>query len=149
MATVDLQRPSGRPSPLQVDLALAKVGLAALRARRGQEVDEQSRAAAGLLKEHYSRRIQAAKNPVSVISADLVPDEQTRQALQKGLASMARAEAQLGQEDEERLGHLIELLSTLADAGRCEPDDAKEIHSLLHTLEARRPAPLPVPEFAH
>ncbi|HUT91445.1 MAG TPA: hypothetical protein VMY37_18245 [Thermoguttaceae bacterium] len=142
MATADLQRPSGMPSPLQVDLAVARVDLAALRARQGREVDERARAAAELLHNYYSGKLQAVKNPVPIISKTLVPNDETRQALEEGLASMAKGEAESCQPDEARLSRVIELLSILAK-GRCKRDDAKELHSLLLGLEAKRPAPLP------
>jgi hypothetical protein len=148
MATASLRSGRGAPSPLEVDLALARVDLAALRARRGLEVDERAQAAAGLLKHHYARKLHAAQNPVPSISKTLVPDEQTRQALEKGLATMAEAEAQLGPADEKLVVRLVDLLSTLAEGRPYEPNDAKELHLLLHTLEAKRPAPLPQPEFS-
>jgi hypothetical protein len=148
MATASLRSGRGAPSPLAVDLALAKVDLAALRARRGEGLDRPAQDAAGLLREHYSRKLRRARNPVPLISETLVPDDEIRQALQDGLASMANVGAELEQVDERHITRLLELLSTLAEAGRCEPDEGKELHSLLHTLEAKPPAALPAPEFA-
>lgn len=149
MATASLRSRRGAPSPLAVDLALARVDLAALRARRGQELDERAQDAAGLLKQHYSRKLQRATSPVPVISETLVPDEETRQALRKGLASIAKGEPEFAKADEELVNRLIELLSALAQPGRFEPEHAKELHSLLHTLEAKRPASVPTHELSN
>ena len=135
MATASLRSGRGVPSPLAVDLAKARVDLAALRARRGLELDEQDLDAARLLRDYYSRKLQTAKSPVPIIPAKLVQDKETLEALQKGLASISRAEPGFDEASVPSVNRLVDLLSTLAGAGDCGPDQAKELHTLLHRLE--------------
>lgn len=148
MATSDLRRGFGTPSALAVDLALAKVDLAALRARRGQEaVGEEARTAAGLLHRFFSRQLHAASNP-ALISAELVPEQSIREAIQESLASLSTTKQGFGEGDTKLLNKLVQLLSVIADNGCCTRDTATKLHSALAELDEKLAAPSPSPEEA-
>lgn len=140
MATVGLRSESRMPSPLEVDLAKATVDLAALRARRGLELDQEALEAAGLLRRYYCRQLRMVESPVPVIPETMVQDETKRQALQKGLASISRAKPSFDKTSEPLLRQLLEVLSTLADTRDWPPEQAKNVHTLLHSLEPKRTA---------
>jgi len=49
----------------------------------------------------------------------------------------------LDEGDAQLLGKLVRLLSPLAENGRCEPEQARELHSALRELDAKLAAPSP------
>lgn len=140
MATGNVPGRFGTPSPLAVDLALATVDLAALRARRGVEhLDEEAREAAHLLRDYYSRQLHAASTS-GQISKDAVPDEGVRNAIQQSLALLAEAKRKLEDLDEDDcqlLEELVSLFSALAETGRCEAHQAERLHCVLRQLDAK------------
>ena len=137
MATDTLRSRFSVPSPLAVDLAKARVDLAALRARRGLELDQQALDAAELLKDYYSRQLQAVKSPVPIIPEKLVEDKKTREALQKGLGSIFRTKPSLDETSAQLASELVDLLSMLADPNDFGPEEGKQLHKLLHSLEPK------------
>lgn len=137
MATDTLRSRFSVPSPLAVDLAKARVDLAALRARRGLELGQQALDAAELLKDYYSRQLQAAKSPVPIIPEKLVKDKETREALQKGLGSIFPPRLSLDETTAQSASELVDLLSTIADSGDFGPEEGKQLHKLLHNLEPK------------
>jgi hypothetical protein len=124
-----------------VDLAIAKVNLAALRARRGTQPDEDALASMRLLHDFASRELRAAEGE-ALISEDLVPDRERREALQRGLASMSRGEPACDAASAQLLGQLVSLLSALTKTGNCTAEQGKELHGMLRSLEPK-PAPRP------
>lgn len=143
MAAAELHNELREPSPLAVDLALATVDLAALRARRGvEELDQEAHDAAKLLRRYYDRRLRIGSASAD-ISKELVPDDSFRKAIEKSLGSMTATRPRLGEEDAELLRELLRLLSALADTGRCKPGEARELHSALRQLDAKPTAPSP------
>ena len=141
MASANLQSKLREPSPLAVDLALASVDLAALRARRGlEELDQEARDAAELLRNYFARRLRMGSG-CTEISEKLVPDDSFRQAIEQSLGPITATRPRLGEEDAGLLRELVRLLSALADTGRCEREQAKELHSALRQLDAKPAAP--------
>jgi hypothetical protein len=141
MATMSYNSRSGMPSAVDVDVALARVEVAALRASRGKQLEQRDRSAAQLLHRYYSRKLDAAKNPIPSISKTFVPDEQTRKALPDGLMNLEKAKPEFSGQ-EELVEQLIGLLSTLANTGHLKPEEGKKLNAIVHTLEARHPEPL-------
>ena len=143
MATAKVPSRFGTPSPLAVDLALASVDLAALRARRGQEeLDQEAQDAAKLLGNFFERRLRMGSASTE-ISETLVPDASFRQAIQQSLGPITAARPRLGEEDAGLLGELVRLLSALATTGRCKREQARELHSALRQLDVKLAAPSP------
>jgi hypothetical protein len=138
MMTADLRSAFGAPSPLAVDLALVRVDFAALQARRGQTLNEEAVPAAKLLKEFFVRQLNSAKSSGPIIPPRLVQDQETREVLQKGLASICRTKPALDHHRAASIERLIKLLSTLVDTGTCGSGEAKELHSLILYLEPKR-----------
>ena len=140
MATIAIPNEVGVPSSLTVDLAKARVNLAALLARRGKELSQQARESAKLLRDYYHHQLQVAKRPDTIISDKLAKDEETREALQNGLASISRTKPRFSGTSEQLVSHLIDLLSTLADEAQgFGPTEGEELHKLLHSLEPEPP----------
>ena len=148
MATAFVPSAFDVPSPLDVDLALARINLAVLRARRGLPLDDKAVRAAALLRDHYTWGLYEAKYPDPIIPEDLVPDEDKRAILQQSLGSIARSEPGRRELDIERADRFVELLSAIANTRKCEAAQAVEVHSLVHALEGQPPAPLATAEFA-
>lgn len=143
MATTNVPSRFRTPSALARDLALATVDLAALRARRGvEELDKEAQEAAVLLRDYYSRQLHAASTS-GQISKDAVPDDSVREAIQQSLALLTETKPKLDEGDAQLLRELVRLLSPLAVTGRCEPEQARELHSALRELDAKEAAPSP------
>lgn len=143
MATADLHNELREPSPLTVDLALTSVDLAALRARRGVEtLDQEARQAAKLLTNYYERQLRMG-SASGEISEALVPDKSFRKAIQQSLASITETKRGLDAAAKELLEKLVRLLSNLANTGRCEREQARELHAALREFDAERAAPSP------
>lgn len=138
MGTARLRSESRTPSPLEVDLAKATVDLATLRARRGLEVDQEALDAADLLKRYYFRQLRMATSPGPKIPEAMVEDEETRQTLQKGLASIYRARPSFDKASEPLVKRLLEVLRTLAVSREWPREVAQEAHTVLHRLEPKR-----------
>jgi len=142
MATANVRTTFDMPSPLAVDLALARVDLAAVRARRGvHEVDQEARDSAVLLEKFFSRQLRMASSSAA-ISKELVPDDSFRQALQECFASI-ETKPELNEGDTELLRELIRALSPLVETGRCEREQAIQLHSVLRQLDVKCAAPSP------
>lgn len=144
MATASLRSGRGAPSPLAVDLALATVDLAALRARRGVEnLDEEAQEAALLLRDYYSRQLHAASTS-GQISEEAVRDESVRRAIQQSLTLLTQTKPKLDdldEDDRQLLEELVSLFSTLAERGCCKGDQAERLHSALGRLDVKLAAP--------
>jgi hypothetical protein len=140
MSTADLCSQFRMPSLLAVDLALARLDLAALRARRGvEEVDEEARDSAELLRDFFNRQLRMSSGSTQISEA---LDESVRQAIKESLASVTEAKP-IDEGDAELMRHLVELLSAVAKSGHWKPGQAKELHSALRQLDAKRATPCP------
>lgn len=142
MATANLRSQFATPSPLALDLALARVDLAAVHARRGvQKLDEEAQDSAVLLRDYFTRKLRRASTSAA-ISQELVPDDSFRQALQECFASI-ETKPELNERDTELLKELIGALSPLVETGRCEREQAKQLHSVLRQWDVKCAAPSP------
>ncbi len=143
MVTADLHSQFATLSPLALDLALARVDLAAVHARRGErELDPEAREAANRLKNYFSRQLRRASSSTE-ISEKLVPDERFRLALKECFTSIIEAKPQLREGDTKLLNELIGALSPLVETGRCEREQAKQLHSVLRQWDVKCAAPSP------
>lgn len=138
VAFTDLRSTPGMPSPLVVDSALVRVDFAALQVRRGQTLNEEAVPAAKLLKEFFVRQLNLAKSSGPIIPPRLVQDQETREVLQKGLASICRTKPAFDHHRAASIERLIKLLSILVDTGTCGSGEAEELHSLILYLEPKR-----------
>jgi hypothetical protein len=142
MTTATLRSAFGTATPLAVDLAIAEVNLAALRARRGIQPDEDALTSVRLLRDFASRELNDATDEEPVIPEKMVEDKETREVLQRGLASMSRHKPSLDEDRAQLMRQLVALLSTIAETAKCTSDQAIELHRLLRSLEPK-PAPRP------
>lgn len=115
---------------------MARVELAALRASRQVSPDQEALDSADLLREFLSRRLSAAST-AGGISEDVVPSKETRESLQKSLASLSRTKRALDTNDEALLKEVILLLSAGIEGRRWQPEEGKRLHSLLPKLELK------------
>jgi hypothetical protein len=124
-------------SPFAVDLALSRLSLAALKVRDRIPLDDTDRAAATELREVLRRDQGMLKDP-QPIRADVVPQTEMRNGLEKTLATLPRPTTTNLLPDLPSVERLLHLTSELADRGTLPPALADEMLVILNRIERSR-----------
>jgi hypothetical protein len=133
-------------SPIALELALSRVSLAALKAKRREKVTKAEQASAVELSEVLRRDIDTLRGPQSINPAS-VPIPAMRAGLERALATISRQATQRIPGDTSILERLLLLLTPLADTGRLTPRAATEILQVLEDMERARERRPPSPHL--
>lgn len=127
---------TGTSSPLALDLALNRMGLAAIKTKSSKALTDEERIAATQLAEYYKKQLETTGvNPG--VSSKLVPEEETRTLLEKTLATLRPVRAPAEECDTALLRDLVELLSELGHRGRLGAQEADQLLSDLRRIESK------------
>ncbi len=132
-------------SPLAVDMALTRVGLAALKAKRHEAANEGERESALLLAIHYQMKLRCASTH-NQISPEIVPRRKVREVLQGMLSASNGAQSQSSSRQRKKLEELIRLLRSMASAERLNDSDANLLRKRLSEVADRKTPQSELPE---
>jgi hypothetical protein len=129
---------------LAVELALDRLSLDAVRAKRGVQVGEEGLKAAVLLRDYFSRMLQTLKTGSVTINSGANLSAAAREALQSTLEALPRSKNQFDKVDPKAIKALVELLTKLVDCRKLDRTNATALVQTLKVIDAanqeKRPA---------
>ena len=121
--------------PLATDLAMGKLDLGCLEARRNGKLNEGALLGIRVLKKFFTAKLRETL-PVR-LSAEKFPDKKTREFLEGVLT----AKPTLTESETTAIVTLLEAISSIPETGEMSEEGAIRMHKSLHNFEIRNRVP--------